>query len=252
MAQACGWPEARCRQLEALSDRLVDGVRADALPLARLRVRGLGRALVRRLVAAGYEDADALREAGQEIVRKALNHRGAFASLWTRLCEQGEPRKPAPYPIEVVRPVLMAAEQPVSYVASPLERVPLAPVLVVNLRERRVTYRGREIPTRPPNNLQRQPLLALAVLADHSGETVSMAELAEGMFKLGGLRKRPTSPDARDLRYKLLRPFKKAMAKPDEAAEVDRLIESVSGIGLRLNLAGPAKIIALPTGSRAA
>lgn len=38
-----------------------------------------------------------------------------------------------------------------------------------------------------------------------------MADLAEGMFKLGALRKRPVAPDAKDLRYKLLRPFKKAM-----------------------------------------
>jgi len=251
VAQACGWPEARCRELGGLAERLADGIRADALPLARLRVRGLGRGLIRRLITAGYENVDALRAAGADDVRKALNHRGAFASLWARVAEHEQPRKPALYPMELPRVVLNAAEPVASYGASPLESAQIAPVLLVNLRERRVIYRGREIPTRPPNNLQRQPLLALAVLADHSGETVSMAELAEGMFKLGGLRKRPTSPDARDLRYKLIRPFKKALAKSKDADNIDALIESVPGIGLRLNLAGPAKIIALPTGARA-
>ena len=54
IAQACGWPEPRCREIELLSDRLVHGVRDDAVPVARLRVRGLGRVLVRRLVAAGF------------------------------------------------------------------------------------------------------------------------------------------------------------------------------------------------------
>ncbi len=115
-------------------------------------------------------------------------------------------------------------------------------LLGVNLRERRVTFRGCEIPTRPPNNLQRQPLLALAVLAEHSGETVSMAELAEGMHRLGGLKKRPLTPDARDLRYKLLRPFKKTMKDAGEG-ELDRLLESVPGVGLRLNLADEAHVI---------
>ena len=81
-----------------------------------------------------------------------------------------------------------------AYGTAPTEEPP-TPLLVVNLRERRVTYRGHKIPTKPPNNIRRQPLLALA----------------DGMFKLGSLRKRPTSPDARDLRYKLLRPFKKVL-----------------------------------------
>lgn len=117
------------------------------------------------------------------------------------------------------------------------------PVLVVDLRERRVTYQGHEIPTRPPHNLQRQPLLALAVLAERRGEVVSMSELADGMFKLGGLRKRPTSPDARDLRYKLLQPFKKALDRTSEARNLDHLVESVPGVGLRLNLAGEARVV---------
>jgi hypothetical protein len=71
-----------------------------------------------------------------------------------------------------------------------------------------------------------------------------MADLAEGMFKLGGLKKRPITPDGRDLRYKLLRPFKKALAKSADAGEIDRLIESVPGVGLRLNVPGPTQVIA--------
>jgi len=39
------------------------------------------------------------------------------------------------------------------------------PALLVNLRARRVFCHGIEIPTRPPNNLQRQALLYLAALA---------------------------------------------------------------------------------------
>jgi hypothetical protein len=86
-------------------------------------------------------------------------------------------------------PLMRVAEPIAPYGASEPPTEPPAPQLIVDLRERRVTYRGRAIPTRPPNNLQRQPLLALAVLAGRAGEVLTMAEVAEGMFKLGGLRK---------------------------------------------------------------
>lgn len=236
VAQACGWADARRRELDELSERLLHGVRADAVPLARLRVRGLGRALVRRLVSAGLADADALRAAGAEAVRKALNHCGAFAALWAKLSEEEPPPAvPSRYPEAVAESALRAAEPIAAYGEERAE--PPEPLLVVDLRERRVTFRGREIPTRPPNNLQRQPLLALAVLAERAGQTVTMADLAEGMFRLGGLRKRPVAPDARDLRYKLLRPFKKALDGAASVGELERLVESVPGVGLRLNVA---------------
>ena len=68
----------------------------------------------------------------------------------------------------------------------------------------------------------------------------AMAELAEGMFKLGGLRKRPTSPDARDLRYKLLRPFKKVLGKALPVARTIGLehFDPGRGRGHRLQFAG--------------
>ncbi len=244
VAQACGWPEARCAELSGLSERLVHGIRSEALPLAGLRVRGLGRALLRRLVAAGFTDAASLRAAGPELVRKALNHKGAFAALWAKLTEGEAPSTPARYPDAAEPIVLRAAEPAATYGGG--EEAPAEPpdaVLVVNLRERRVTYRGQEIRTKPPNNLQRQPLLALAVLAGRPGQVMTMADLAEGMFKLGGLRKRPVAPDAKDLRYKLLRPFKKAMNGTAAKGELDLLIESVPGVGLRLNLAGSVQVV---------
>jgi hypothetical protein len=75
-----------------------------------------------------------------------------------------------------------------------------------------------------------------------------MVELADGMFKLGGLRKRLTSPDARSLRYKLLHPFKKALGSTSEAPALDQLIESMPGGGLRLNLSGRAQVVLATSG----
>jgi hypothetical protein len=123
-----------------------------------------------------------------------------------------------------------------------------APILTVNLLERRVCYRGVEIPTRPPRNLQRQPLLALAVLAEHAGQAITVVELAGEMQRLGGLERRLVAPEARDLRYKLLSPFRHALLRTGiPRGELDRLVETVAGTRLRLNVAGPVQVIGART-----
>jgi hypothetical protein len=116
-------------------------------------------------------------------------------------------------------------------------------VLTVNLPERRVVYRGVDIPTRPPRHLQRQPLLALTVLAEHAGQPVTVADLAEEMQRVGGLVRRLVAPEARDLRYKLLSPFRHALKKTVPPDEIDRLVESVPGEALRLNVPGSVSVV---------
>ena len=130
--------------------------------------------------------------------------------------------------------------------SSPTAEAPMVtPILVVDLPERRVAYRGVDIPTRPPHNLQKQPLLALAVLATHAGQTMPVAELAREMERIGGLGRRLIAPEARDLRYKVLSPFRHALAPANVPRdEIDRLIETVAGVGLRLNAPGAVLVIA--------
>jgi replicative superfamily II helicase len=223
VATACGWSDERKAELDSLADRLLFGVRGDVVPLAKLRVKGLGRVMLRRLAKAGFTDSESVRDAGANSVRAAINHRGVFERLWEKV---GEPGKVETYPTAAEPEVLAAAEP----AAAPNDNA----ALIVDLKERRVIYRGHEIPTRPPNNLQRQPFLALAVLASRPRQVVSMDELADEMHRLGKLAKRPIAPDARDLRYKLLRPFKKALPAP-AGDDTNALVESVPGAGLRLN-----------------
>lgn len=104
--------------------------------------------------------------------------------------------------------------------------------LVIDLQNQRVTFRGHDIPTSPPHHLQPQAILALAALAQRPGEALSMADVATGIWKLGGLNRKPTSPDQKDLKYKLTNPFTKALPN----GEAKKLIEVVRGTGLRLNL----------------
>jgi len=61
---------------------------------------------------------------------------------------------------------------------------------------------------------------------------VTSLEVADRIWKLGGLAKKPTSPDQRDLKYKRTNPFAKALPN----GEAKKLSEAVRGTGLRLNL----------------
>ncbi|HVV51139.1 MAG TPA: DEAD/DEAH box helicase [Polyangia bacterium] len=235
VARATGWPETRSRALQVLADRLAYGVLPDALPLARLRARGVGRALLRRMVDAGFGTREQLKEAGPERVRDAIRNKAAFTALWIAVGAGADNAQAA-----AMRPSSRAADAPATVADVP--GTP-APVLTVNLREYRVFYRGVEIPTRPPNNLQRQPLLALAVLAENAGASVSVSDLAASMHRLGGLSRRPVAPEARDLRYRILRPFRRALKSNVPRPELDRLVESIAGDALRLNVAGPVTVV---------
>ena len=187
VARASGWTDARVAIVDELAQRVAFGVGADALGVARLRVKGLGRAMVRRLVDAGLRDSATLRAAGREGVATVIKHKAATAALWAVV----EHEKEAGYSEPALPVGARAADAPVED-----PEVPETVALVVNVRERRVTYRGIEIPTRPPHNLQRQPLLALAVLASHPGQAVPLVDLAVEMQRVGGTSRRPVTPDA--------------------------------------------------------
>jgi hypothetical protein len=75
-----------------------------------------------------------------------------------------------------------------------------------------------------------------------------MADVATGIWKLGGLAKKPTSPDQRDLKYKLTNPFAKALP----TGEAKNLVQAVRGTGLRLNLQAEAvRIVLRASGGKA-
>jgi helicase len=232
VARASGWPDARSRELDILADRLAHGVLPDALPLARLRARGLGRALLRRLVDGGFSDPDALRTAGREAVAAVLKHKAAMTALWA--VAGGRPSDPM---------ALVAANGGGRLADAAPDDEPPGPALVVDLTSQRVTYRGHPIPTKPPHHLQRQSVLALAVLAARAGTIVPMTDLAAEMKRIGRVGKRLVAPEPREIRYRVIRPFRRALAGIVADTEIEGLLENVPGAGLRLNVSGGARVV---------
>jgi len=251
VAKICGWTRERCGELDELADRLNFGVRADALPIARLRIFGLARSFVRGLVEAGFGDEDALAKASQEDLRKALHHRRLAERVWNRF----HPAEAPTIAIATERQMLRAAETAPEYQATPKAASPTAPqaqsaaiappsdALVLRKKQRRITLRGKDLPIRPPNNMQRTPFLGFAVLCEKPNTVLSMAEIAEGMKRHGRVAKRLVAPDARDLRYRIVRPLKAVFAEVLGVEEINRMVESIPGVGLRLNYAGPVQVL---------
>jgi hypothetical protein len=163
-----------------------------------------------------------------------------MTALWTALEASapptGEPASPGATAIGGGRLADAAPER------EPMQPPP--PTLVVDLSSLRVTYRGHSIPTRPPHHLQRQSGLALAGLAARPGKVVTMAELATEMQKLSRSGRRVVAPELREIRYKVIRPFRRALMGVVPANEIEQLFENVPGTGLRLNAAGGARVIA--------
>jgi hypothetical protein len=149
-AQASGWSEPRCKEISCLADRLNHGARGDAVAICSLRVNGLGRSLVWRIVSAGFYSPDAMR--------KAVNHKRVFPALAAKL-KGKDLRSPlhSQYEYSIPSLMLLTAAAPTGLYgdAPPIEtRRPIMlsvppPQLVVDLRQRRVIYRGTEVPTKP-------------------------------------------------------------------------------------------------------
>jgi helicase len=62
LAKAEGWPEQVVKKMDVLGERLSFGIDFKGLELAKLRIRGLGRGYISRLVANGYDTPKALSD----------------------------------------------------------------------------------------------------------------------------------------------------------------------------------------------
>jgi helicase len=240
ICRASNWPSEEADRLSTLAGRLAFGVEADALQLMRLRIPRLGRALAGRLRSAGLIDIDQARQAPLEDLRKAIGRKVATDTLWARLHDEPTPAVTGDVAAAVPptrQLMLRDADVPIDGGRAAAE----TPVLLVDLAASRVVYRGIEIPTRPPNHLQRQTLLYLAALAAHPGSIMTDTDLAAAAVEIAGGCRRPVAPDLKDLRYKIVRPFRLKLRETAHAASIGSLVENASG-GLRLNLTGGIEI----------
>ncbi len=262
---ACGWRSAWRRSIEQLGERLTFGVKEDAVDVMKLRVRRLRRAAMPRLRDFGLLELDELQKASPEQLKRVIGGKRVVEALLSKLAEpkvspavsqmaEGADAPLAPGPstqiaaegtadygtraTDTPEPVPPPAQQP-SRRPEPEPQAPdAAPAqvdLFIDIPGRRTKLWGVEFATRPPKNLQPQLFYALASLALHTDTVVSMADLAEEIQRLGRLSRKPVAPDARDLRYRILRALKAGIGDHKNAEKIEALIENHHGCGLRLS-----------------
>ena len=78
IANALECPRLLQRRLSTLSERLIFGVEEKGLELARLRVKGLGRAGIKRLIQEGIDSVEAVKEAPLELLTQVIPEKTAF------------------------------------------------------------------------------------------------------------------------------------------------------------------------------
>jgi hypothetical protein len=66
-------------------------------------------------------------------------------------------------------------------------------------------------------------------------------DLAADMQRLGRADRRLVTPESREVRYKVIRPFRRALAGVGAENEIEAHVENIPGAGLRLNAAVGAR-----------
>ncbi len=175
MALVCeiaGWSEKQVEQVHDLSLRLTQGIGNDAVELARMKLRGVGRAVLRKLVESKVCDQSALEESSE-----------------ARLCEILGP-KTGKKLFDLLRegaPSAMQSEEesvPVGSVEPNAETDPM-PSLILDIKQHRVSYKGATV------DLQPTPLKFIALLAKKPGKIVTKQEIYDSIWGLNDAADNP-------------------------------------------------------------
>ena len=130
------------------------------------------------------------------------------------------------------------------------ERIKAESTLLIDLRQRRVFYRGHEIhtePTRGCAHLQKQPLAVLAILAMRHAEQVDETKLNELIYEIGLLDDN-VGTNLRGIKRRIVQPFCDALAAEKiTQRELKGLVRVIRGMRkIVLHVPGSVRVIGLP------
>ena len=213
LAKAEGWPEQVNNKMNLLRDRLSFGVNQTGLELAKLRIPGLGRGHIARLLKDGYDSAKALAEASPE----ALGHRlppEIAKRIARKFANISEPKRNT----NVVKEIQTAP------VPVPLQKKVADAILVVDRKHPgTIEYQGKRV------KLTSKQFWLLAALADAPGKCVSYDAIYNNVWGDS------VAVEMQQISYhkgQLLKKISRVVPK----SNVKTLITPVSGEGMVLNL----------------
>ena len=211
LAKAEGWPEAVIKKMDVLGERLSFGIGLKGLELAKLRIRGLGRGFISRLVQNGYDTPKALSDLSIQDLQKIVPE-----DLAQRIAQRLRP----PASDVVDRPV---KKSPPSIQQKIQEAVNKAILIVDPKHPGTIEFQGKGV------TLTSKQFWLLAALAETPGKCVSYDALYN---KVWGDE---VAVELQQLSYHKSQLLKK-ISRVASKSSVKTLITPVSGEGMVLNL----------------
>jgi helicase len=211
LAKAEGWPEQVIKKMYVLGERLSFGIDFRGLELAKLRIRGLGRGYISRLVQNGYDTSKALGELSIEELEKMVPQ-----DLARRIAQRSRPSAS----VVVYRDI--KNESP-SIQQKIQESVNSAILIVDRKHPGTVEYRGKTV------RLTSKQFWLLETLAENPGKCVPYNTIYDKLW--GG----DVMVEMQQISYHKAQLLKK-MQKVASKSEIKSLITPVSGEGMVLNL----------------
>jgi len=213
LAKAEGWPEQVIKKMELLGQKITFGVDAKGLDLARLRIRGLGRGYISRLVQNGFDSPKALSEVLVEELEKIVPQE--VAHRITRKLSR------TVAPVAVAHPV---ESLPTKSVQREIQEAVNKAILIVDRKHPgTVEYRGKSV------KLTSKQFWLLSALAESPGKCVPYNTIYEKVWGSDVL------VEMQQISYHKAQLLKK-IQKTAPKSEVKSLITPVSGEGMVLNL----------------
>src|SRR5215467_3674706 len=211
LAKAEGWPETVIKKMDVLGERLSFGIDLRGLELAKLRIRGLGRGFISRLVQNGYDTTKALSDLSIEDLEKMVPE-----DLARRIAQR---LRPAASDV-VDRPV---KKSPPSIQQKIQEAVNKAILVVDQKHPGTIEFQGEGV------KLTSKQFWLLAALAESPGKCVSYDALYNRVWG------DEVSVELQQLSYHKSQLLKK-ISRVAPKSNVKTLITPVSGEGMVLNL----------------
>ncbi|NLH48648.1 MAG: DEAD/DEAH box helicase, partial [Myxococcales bacterium] len=225
MALVCeiaGWNEKQVDQVHDLSLRLTQGIRNDAVELARMNLRGVGRAVLRKLVDSKLCDQSALEESSEARLSEILGPKTGKKLF--DLVREGAPT--AMHQEEETAPVGLVEP---NFEADPM------PSLILDIKQHRVSYKGAMV------DLQPTPLKFIALLAKKPGKIVTKQEIYNSIWGLNDAADNPIyDHQITDTRHTLVRALERLAGNGNgiRSQEVRGLIKTKPRVGYWLDLPG--------------
>ncbi len=213
LAKAEGWPEQVIKKMDLLGEQLSFGVDPKGLELAKLRIRGLGRGYISRLVQNGYDSLRALVELSPEELEKFLPK-----DVAQKVMKQGSRRGNSPADNRAAGDD--KTKQSLQQATKPTSRT----ILVVDRKHPgTVEYRGKTV------KLTSKQFWLLSALAESPGKCVPYNAIYEKVW--GG----DVMVEMQQISYHKAQLLKK-IQRVAPKSEIQALITPVSGEGMVLNL----------------